>query len=1049
MTPKASTFRRKRVRVFGSIMMLLAMAFGPGSAFQALAAVLQESTGSIQGTVKDTTDAVIPGAKVTATSPSLIRPMEATTDNGGNYRFLTVPVGKYTVTVTQSGFKTVSKQEVDVQLGKTATIDFDLPAGNVSEVVNVTAGGETIDVTSSKTATNITQNIIENTPKGRSFNSILPYAPGVIFDPRAGNTGGTSSGPTGTNGGNPGGGVGGYSVNGASGSENAFIIDGVEVSNIRNAALGRESAIPFEFVREIQVKVGGYEAEYGGATGGVINVITKSGSNDFHGEGGLLFTGAALNASPRGFWQRLASNPSQAEFFRQREDESRTFFPVYELGGPLLKDRLHFFTSYAPEVTRFERTIPFASGTRTTTQRLIRHYGIARVDYAPTQNMQVNTSYLWTPIRVDGLLTGVDPRVAPPTNDLSIQGGYTPASSYSASWTWTPTSKLILSARYGYKYLNDKGNTYGLPGDARFVYQAATSGSAYTGPAVPSQFSGNTGFQNVGSTFQVLKDITTRHNLYLDSSYIARIAGQQHTFKGGYALNRIANDVNDDHLNGLFLIFWGTGFTRGTLNNERGTFGYYVWQDGIRHNSQASSRNQGFYVQDAWQIHPRVTINAGVRLENEFLPPFTKEVAGQPVPNPIRFYWGDKIAPRIGGAWDVKGDGSWKLSAGWGEFYDTLKYELARTSFGGDFWHDHVYRLNDPDVRKLSKANPGALGPEIIDIDNRTIPISPDGYLVGIDPEIKPMLSREFTVASEHRLNQTMIGSVRYTRKRLVRGIEDIGRLDPITESEEYTIGNPGFGASDENTFLTPQGVPLTPKARRDYDAVEFRFDHQMREGFLKNLNYFASYTWSRLYGNWAGLANSDEAGRSQPNVSRAFDLSPGNFDQNGQNVFGRLATDRPHQFKVFGNYTFRTKAGATELGLSQLAFSGTPLSSEVTFIVPVFFNGRGDLGRTPVFTQTDLLFSHTIQITERVKAKFDANVINLLNQATVIGVTTRINRNGNLPITTEQFFEGFNTLDLINAADSATPPAFNPIYKLPSLYQAGRDIRVGFHLQF
>ena len=104
---------------------------------------------------------------------------------------------------------------------------------------------------------------------------------------RAGSAAGTA---TGTSGNNPGGGVGGYSVNGASGSENAFVIDGVEVSNIRNAALGRESAIPFEFVREVQVKSGGFEAEYGGATGGVVNVITKSGSDEFHGQVSLSFT---------------------------------------------------------------------------------------------------------------------------------------------------------------------------------------------------------------------------------------------------------------------------------------------------------------------------------------------------------------------------------------------------------------------------------------------------------------------------------------------------------------------------------------------------------------------------------------------------------------------------------------------------------------------------------------------------------------------------------------------------------------------------------------
>ena len=1037
-------FTRRQFQSLRSLVLLSTLVLGPFTpSFESLAS--QENTGSIQGQVKDQTGAVIPGAKVTAVSTALVRLLEATSDSAGAYRFPTVPVGKYTITATQSGFKTVSRQDVGVQLGKTATIDFEMPAGNVSETVTVTVGGETIDITSSKTATNITERIMENTPKGRTFNTILTYAPGVIFDPRAGSVGG---GVTGTSGNNPGGGVGGYSVNGASGSENAFVIDGVEVSNIRNAALGRESAIPFEFVREIQVKSGGFEAEYGGATGGVVNVITKSGTDDFHGEGALLFNGAALNSRPRGAWQLVPGNSSKGEFFRQKEDEYRSLFPVFQLGGPILKDRLHFFTSYAPDVSRTERTIPFTSGTKTTTNRILRHYAIGRLDYAPTQNMQINSSYLWTPIRVTGLLTGTDPRIAPPTNDLSILGGYTPANAFTSAWSWTPNSRLILSARYGYKYLNDKGNTYGLPTDTWLVYVTPTSGPGYSGPAVPSQFAGPAGKQNVSNPFQVLKDITTRHNVYLDGSYIARIAGQQHTLKGGYALNRIANDVSDDFPNAYFLFNWGIGFTRGSFVNERGTYGYYLWRDGIRHTSQASSRNHGFYAQDAWQIHPRVTINAGVRLENEFLPPFTKEVNGRKIANPIRFGWRDKIAPRIGGAWDVKGDGSWKLSASWGEFYDTMKYELARTSFGGDYWHDHIYKLNDADITKLSKANPGALGPQIIDIDNRTIPINAQGELEGIDPAIKPMLSREWTVASEHRIRQRMIGSIRYTSKRLVRGIEDIGVLD-ANENEVYTIGNPGFGATDEKRFTAPNGQPLTPRAKRDYDAVELRFDHQIREGWLRNLNYFASYTWSRLYGNWAGLANSDEGGRSQPNVSRAFDLTQNNFDSKGRNVFGRLATDRPHQFKLFGNYEFKTRAGVTNVSMSQIVYSGTPQTSTVTFIVPVFFNGRGDLGRTPTFTQTDMLLAHTIMLTERVRAKFDVNVTNLLNQAAVTGLFPFINRNGNLPITVEQFFKGFDVEPLLKPVDSSLTPARSPIYALPNAYQGIRDVRLGFHLQF
>ncbi|HZS05120.1 MAG TPA: carboxypeptidase regulatory-like domain-containing protein [Blastocatellia bacterium] len=1021
----------------------------------------QENTGAIQGTVKDATGASIPGAKVTASSPALVRPLDTTSDSTGVYRFPKLPVGIYTVTASQSGFKTIKNEDIAVQLGDEIRLDIALTAGNVTESVTISASSEAIDVTSSKSATSISERFIDTTPKGRTFNSLLQVAPGVVFDSRAGSIGG---GVSGTSGNNPGGGVGGYSVNGSSGSENAFIIDGVEVSNIRNAALGRESAIPFEFVREIQVKSGGFEAEYGGATGGVVNVVTKSGSDQFHGEGALMFTNAGLNSRPRGFWQRSPSSATTAEFFRQKEDEYRTFYPGFSFGGPILKERLHFFASYFPEVNRTERSINFVSGgNKTTTNRLIRHFGITRLDYAPTQKIQVNTSFLWTPIRNAGLLTGTDGRVAPPTNDLSIGGGYTPAKAYTASFNYTPTSKLILSARYGYKYLNDKGNTYGLPSGVLILYQQPTSGASYVGPAVPASVAGPAGFQNISNPFQVIKDVTTRHNVYLDGSYVARLFGQQHTFKAGYALNRIANEVIDDYPNGRFDFYWGSAFTRGTINS-RGTYGYYIWEDGVRHNNGANSRNQGVYFQDQWQVTRRITVNAGLRIENEFLPPFTKTASnGAKIGNPISFGWGDKVAPRFGGAWDVLGNGKWKVSASYGVFFDTMKYELARSSFGGDYWHERVYKLDGTDLSQVSKAKPDALGALIIDIDNRTQAVDAQGNLEGIDPSIKATRSREFTVASEHQFRTNMVFSARYTRKRLGYAIEDVGTLD-ASESEVYIISNPGYGIQNDkvntlngNTINLKSGQSLFPKAVRNYDGLEIRFDQRFSEGILRNLTYQASYTYSRIWGNYAGLANSDEAGRSQPNVSRAFDQPYGNFDSKGNNVYGLLATDRPHIFKLFGNYDYKWKAGTTSLSLSQLAYSGTPLTTEVVVFVPVFINGRGDLGRTPTFTQTDLLLAHTFSLSERVKLKLDANITNLFNQGIVTGRTVRLNRNGQITVgppgsgakvTDQQFFTGFDALSFINPVTGASP-AQNVIYNLPSAYQGIREIRVGMHLTF
>ncbi len=1046
--------------LFGAVLLLASASF----------ALAQENTGAIKGTVKDPTGAAIPGAKVTASSPALVRSLDTTSDKEGSYRFPKLPVGIYSITVSQTGFKTIKNEDINLVLGSELTLDVSLSAGNVTESVTISASSEAIDVSSSKSATNITEKFIDNTPKGRSFNTLLQAAPGVIFDPRAGSAGSAGYlGGSGTNGNNPPGGVGGYSVNGGSGSENQFILDGVEVSNVRNAALGRESAIPFEFVREVQVKSGGFEAEYGGATGGVVNVVTKSGADQFHGEGAIMFTGAALNSAGRGFWRGNPAAVTTAQFFRQKEDGYRTFYPGFTISGPILKERLHFFSGYFPELSRAERSIAYTNGAETTTTRILRHYAINRLDYAPTQKIQINTSYIWTPIRVTGTLKGADPQVAKPLTDQSVQGGFTPAQAYTASFTYTVTPNFIVSARYGYKYTNDKGNTYGLPTVAQIIYNTNTS--LQTNPPVPANLAGAAGFTNTSSPFTVVKDTLSRHNVYLDGTYIARFFGQQHTFKGGYALNRIANVVIDDFPNGQFTVNWGESFNRGSLvQNRRGAYGYYTWQDGIRHNNGANSRNQGFYFQDQWQIHPRVTINAGLRVENEFLPPFTKTAAnGAPIPNPIRFGWGDKLAPRFGGAWDVLGNSKWKISASYGHFYDTLKYELARSSFGGDYWWSHVYQLDDPTkLSSLNKQNPGAAGVKIISFDNRSVPVNAQGELDGIDPDIHATYSRAISVASEHQLAGNMVASVRYTRNRLLYPIEDIGIFD-ADESEVYVIGNPGYGLRSTSIsslngvkLNLKSGQYLNPKAIRNYDGVEFRLDGRLsNDSWFKGLSYNLSYTYSRLWGNYSGLASSDENGRSQPNVSRAFDLPYGNFDSKGNNVFGLLNTDRPHVFKMFGAYPIKWGGGETTLSLSQYIQSGTPRSTELAVVVPVFINGRNDLGRTPAVTQTDILLAHTFKLSEGKSLKLDANVINLFNQAAPVRYQVRINRTGNLlvgapgsgtPLTDQQFFTGFDPSLYIKdptAAVGATSLPRSPFYNLPIEYQGIREIRLGVHFLF
>ena len=999
----------------------------------------QENTGLVTGIVSDASGAGVPGATISAVSSILPKGVEVSTDGQGKYLMPRLPIGIYTITVSKTGFARLVQRNIDLKLG--AQLDFNpkLAVGTVSEVIEVSDSAISLDVTSSKTSTNISAATFDALPKGRNFHSLLAMAPGVRGENKNGNAG-----------------VGGFQVDGASGSENAFLIDGVDVSDIRRGSLRVQNSIPFEFIQEIQIKSGGFEAEFGGATGGVINVSTKGGSNSLHGVGFYQFTNDDLNPRPRGYYQRSPLNANASDFFARPKDNESFRYPGLTLSGPIVKNSLFFTAGYSPELFHTVRTIKYASGSRDFERTDKTHYGFMRVDYNPFSKLQINSSWTWSPFKQTGALPNADPRVAAPTNDLSIQGGYQPSQSMNVGGTYSITSRWLATARWGYKYQNDKVGNYGLSGLPWLQYQTASSASKLP---VPAAFAGANGYRNVTSTLGVVKDITTRQNLYLDSSYIANVMGQQHIFKFGYSRARVSNDVSTNFTNGSFQVFWGDVFTRGSIRGVGGDYGYYIWQDGVRNLGDVNSYNQGFYLQDQWRVHRNVTLNVGVRFENEFLPPYKKEVNGKKVADPVRFGWGSKIAPRIGGAWDIRGDGKWKLAGSFGIFYDVLKYELARGSFGSDYWVSHVYKLDNPNVSALGIANPGAAGAKITQYDNRTLPINAAGDIEGIDPSIKPYTSREFSGTLSRAINERLVFTTRYVRKDLLKAIEDIGVLD-AEENEQYVIGNPGFGLTRQDPLKiydgkTPNGNFLVPKAVRQYDAVEFRLDGR----YFNRINGMASYTWSRLYGNYSGAANSDESGRSDPGVSRAFDLPYYYFDNTGsqKNVLGRLATDRPHTLKLYASMDQKMgKLGTGTIGLTQNAWSGTPDSTSVIYLsAPTFPYGRGDLGRTPAYIQSDLSYNHGFKINEKFTARFEVNIVNLFNQAAVISRTTQFNRAGAIGIPVAQFFRGYDPKQFVTVGGSVP---YNPIYGLPGgdyraggagAYQAPRNIRLGLRLVF
>jgi hypothetical protein len=995
-------------------------------------ALAQENYGAIQGTVLDQAGASVPGAKISAAAPNLPRPVELESDGQGRYAMQRLPIGTYVITITKTGFATTKLYNINVQLGSQITLNPALKISAVAETIEVSDSAVSIDPTSSRTAINISSEVFSTIPRSRSFESILTMAPGVRLEPKASSSAGAGNASRTT----------GIQVDGASGSENSFIIDGVDVSDVRRGTLRTNSAIPFEFISDVQVKSAGMDSDTGGATGGVVNVATKAGTDQFHGQVLYQFTNDGMNPRPRGFWKLLPSNANQADFFAPKEDSYSYRYPGFTLGGPIVKNRLFFFLGYMPQFTDTDRTIAYASGTRSFNQKSSQHFGLTRIDYNPLSKLQVNTSWIWSPVKVQGgNLPNQDARLAAPTNNLAIQGGFQPSQQYSASATYTFNPRFLVSARYGYRYQNDKLFNYGLSGLPFISYQTA----APAGVPVP----GGAGFSNVSSTLGTQYDITDRHNVYLDFSYIK----STHTLKFGYLLNRLGNRVQSDFTNGRFQVYWGEGFSRGSINNQRGALGYYIWQDGVRLNNGVTGRNQGLYFTDSWRVNKRVTLNLGVRLENEFLPPYTPEFNGKKIANPVSFDWFSKVAPRLGGAWDINGDGKWKLSGSFGLYYDVMKYELARGSFGGDYWWSHVYRLDNPNVLGLGRGTPGAGGALITSYNNRSIPINAAGELEGIDPDIKPYTQRELTFRLDHAFNNKVTGTIRYSRKRLLKVIEDIGVLDE-EGSEVYLIGNPGFGQTRDTKSVYGQKTPngsefLVPQAIRDYDGLEFRVQGQA----FRNTFFLASYTWSRLYGNYSGTANSDENGRSDPGVSRAFDLPYYYFDSKGTNNTGRLATDRPHALTFFASRDFKWIGGTTNIGLNQAVFSGTPFTTQVAYISATTFpGGRGDLGRSPAYIQTDLTARHTIKVGERWSIVPEINVINLTNRAAVSNINNNLQRSGNLteatlPLST--FFAGYDINKLVNPSNPTPGIFYNPIFNRAISYQTPREVRLGVRVIF
>jgi hypothetical protein len=998
----------------------------------AVSAVAQDQTGSIFGSVKTEDGAAIVGAKVTAASAALIRPLVVRTNDRGSYVFPALPIGTYTITFEADQYQGVKQEGVSVNIGNQLRFNQVLKTGDVGEeVITITGEAPLVDVKSTDTSMNISKELFQALPKGRNFASMVALAPGASDEGDR---------------------FGGIMIDGASSSENVWVIDGAGTNDLiggRNA----QGAV-FEFVEEIQVRSGGYEAEFGGSMGGVVNVVTRSGGNEFHGSLNGYWSGDKLNANPR---KTLRRNPVSLD------DEyvvyPKTPYDRYDIGGSLggyvIKDHVWFFGSYMPWFEDLEKTVTFIDGdgypwtTQTFTRERQQHNAAAKLSAQVTDKLRVAGSFSTDWYKSIGELPSYQGTTSP--ENYSAEKGYKyPGYVAAGSIDYLLSDELYFNAKIGWHQVDTAPIAQTNAGIARYLMSGSfPSLFPEDAAAIPAQYRQNSGYNNI--TWAELNAFEEDFQLSLNGSGdITMFAegGGSHMLKGGLQWYWIKNRVADGNTNQYYTFYWrepGVLYSNPiTGETGRGKYGWYrvLSYDGLYGlNGEASSNRYALFLQDSWGVTERLTMNIGIRAEQEKLPSYDEDFE-----DPLDFGFADKIAPRVGISYDLFGDGKVKLFANWGIYYDVMKLEMAREGYGGRVWKDARYTLDTlewwtfPDVVDPSQYPGSPIGPPV----NWRIPA-----LETTDPDCEPMEQWEYIGGFDWQFADNMAVNVRLVYKTLKKTIEDIGIITP--EGEEYWHGNPGYGRSKE--ILEANGYPNV-KAVRDYMGLDIRLIKRFSNNWTGGINF----TVSKLRGNYSGLTNTDEDDRDSPNVNRNFDLWWMTFDQSWGDNIGPLQSDRRYAATIFGSYAFDKEQldgllDGLVIGFTESIVDGLPFSTEVQLngIQGVFPFGRGDMGRHPMVTQTDIYAEYNFELAEGYRAQFNINVTNLFDQDTVTQYY-RVWDRDTLYLSDEELLTYYQTKTPIPYTElygEGTGNRIDSLFGKESAFQGARSIRLGFKFTF
>jgi outer membrane receptor for ferrienterochelin and colicin len=923
------------------------------------------------------------GTQVTVTNTATGLSRTATVNADGSYRLAQLPVGNYRLQVTRGGQPVGSPIAVNVELAGTTTVNLG-SEGNVANLDAVTVVGSTVvnrvDVRSTESATNITREEVARMPVDQTLTSVALLAPGVVA------TGAT---------------FGGLTFGGSSVAENATYINGLNVTDpYRRQGF---SSVPFGFFDQFQIKTGGYSAEFGRTTGGVINAVTRSGGNEFHGGVELTFEPSVWRAQKD---DHFHSDGTVDERDRTSRDDGSFFKTNLWASGPIVKDKLFFFAMYEmrdADSRDIDTTQAFYTdspndfwGTKFDWQITDNH--LLELLAFSDKNDSTTTKYAYN---WDAAALGAN------LGDSSTASG---GDNWSLTYTGHFTDNFVAKALYG---VNKRSAFSGSPRDADCSAVArAGSYTAAFGPATTQEGCHPTGNR---ATSQFNKREVAR----LDFEWTLG----DHLLRFGLD-QEIQDSNNSERYPGDGLRYEAQAATPGGAlpNGALVPAGVTRIIDARRFftGSPLTTEMRAFYVEDNWNVTPNLLLNLGVRAD----------MFHNKLPSGSTFAkadFSDMISPRVGFSWDMKGDGTTKLFGNAGRYYLPLTNRLA-DYFGGGTTDEHTYYVLNGWTPRIDPTTGATylfpdLGPQIGPVNTEGNVIARDDLRTQVARDLEMVFQDEYILGFQQAINQAWSYGVNATYRKVNRAVEDtrINHIPGCPGYSDFPIINPGetttLWCEDTGQYVTVDtsvdGYQASgsgaifgyKKPRRTYKAVEFQLDRAWDDKWAFN----ASYLWSKSEGNIEGPVNSD-LGYNDTNLVQFYDHPAVN------ERYGVLFNDHRHQIKLRGSYklnemwsfgaTVSTTSGGpiTAFGVrwpnDNRAAGGTSefsgggsgwlcvanCSSLNRQLIPT---ERGAFGRMPWVTNVGANVTWTLPV-EGIDLKARLSVYNLFNSQTVLNVHSR-----------------------------------------------------------